>query len=417
MKILILSTYDLEGGAAIAATRLQQALSKNGHQVKMLVACKTSDNINVEKVSSVFGNKAQKVHLAIEKGLFLLHEKNKSIRFQFSTAVSGFSIHENSLVEWADVIHLHWTLQGFLSLQELSNLQKLDKPLIWTLHDMWAFTGGCHYSGDCDHFLRECGLCPYLKSPSTKDLSFKIYQKKKSIYKNFQIVTCSRWLGQVAETSSLLKDFDIEAIANPIDTNLFLPSKNRKKLKLLLNLDPSKSYILFGASSLKDQRKGLQYFLEAMKLYRQSHSVLPSIILYGSQNHDVKIDGFEIIHSGFLSQNELIAYYQASDIYVITSVEDNLPNTVMEAIACGLPVLSFETGGIPEMVQHLQSGYIAQYKSIEDICKGLDELLHNVDLAQFSKNARSYCLENFSEVVISEKYTKKYQSLLGSFYK
>jgi glycosyltransferase involved in cell wall biosynthesis len=417
MKILLLSTFDLEGGAAIAATRLMQALSKNGHQVKMLVASKTSNNINVEQASSVFGNKTQKVHLAIEKGLFLLHEKNKSIRFQFSTAISGFSIYENPLLEWADIIHIHWTLQGFLSLQELSNLQKLGKPIVWTLHDMWAFTGGCHYAGDCDHFQRECGHCPYLKSPSQKDLSFKIYQKKKSIYKNFQIITCSQWLGQVAETSSLLKDFKIEAIANPIDTNLFLPSKNRKKLKQLLNLDPSKSYILFGASSLKDQRKGLQYFLEAMKLYRQSHSDLPSIILYGSQNHDVKIDGFEIIHSGFLSQNELIAYYQASDIYVITSVEDNLPNTVMEAIACGLPVLSFETGGIPEMVQHLQSGYIAKYKSIEDICNGLDVLLHSADLNQMSQNARNYCLENFSEKVIAEKYTKKYQSLLGSFYK
>lgn len=417
MKILILSTYDLEGGAAIAATRLMQALSKNGHQVKMLVASKTSNNINVEQASSVFRNKTQKVHLAIEKGLFLFQEKNKSIRFQFSTAISGFSIHENPLVEWADIIHIHWTLQGFLSLKEISNLQKLGKPIVWTLHDMWAFTGGCHYAGDCDHFLKECGYCPYLKRPSQKDLSSKIYQKKKSIYNNFQIVTCSQWLGKVAKTSSLLKDFDIEAIANPIDTNLFLPSKNRKKLKLLLNLDPSKSYILFGASSLKDQRKGLHYFLEAMKLYRQSHSNLPSIILYGSQNHDVKIDGFEIIHSGFLSQNELIAYYQASDIYVITSLEDNLPNTVMEAIACGLPVLSFETGGIPEMVQHLQSGYIAKYKSIEDICNGLDVLLHSADLNQMSQNARNYCLENFSEKVIAEKYTKKYQSLLGSLNK
>ena len=182
-----------------------------------------------------------------------------------------------------------------------------------------------------------------------------------------------------------------------------------------MNLDPSKKYILFGASSLKDKRKGLQYFLDAMKLYQQDKSTLPTIILYGSQNHDVNIEGFEIIHSGFLSENELIRYYQASDVYVITSLEDNLPNTVMEAIACGLPVLSFETGGIPEMVEHMQSGYIARYKSVEDISKGLEVLLHTADLDQMSQNARNYCLENFMEEIISKKYTATYNRLLRRF--
>ena len=415
MKILILSTYDLNGGAAIAASRLMQALTNNEHQVKMLVASKTSDNINVSEASSVFGNKTQKINLAIEKGLFLFHEKNKEIRYQFSTAVSGFSIHQNSLIEWADVIHLHWTLQGFLSLLQMSHLQTLGKPIVWTLHDMWAFTGGCHYAGDCDHFLKECGNCPYLKNPSKNDLSSKIYQKKEKFYQNFHFVTCSQWLRKVAKSSSLLKGFEVEAIANPIDTSLFLPAKEKNELKRQLKLNTSKRYILFGASSLKDKRKGLQYFLEAMKLYQQKHSNLPAIILYGSQNHDVEIEGFEIIHSGFLSQNELIAYYQASDVYVITSLEDNLPNTVMESIACGLPVLSFDTGGIPQMVQHLQSGYIAKYKSVEDICEGLGVLLHSSDLNLMSQYARNYCLENFSEEVIAKKYTETYERLLGRF--
>lgn len=417
MKILILSTYDLNGGAAIAASRLMKALSKYGHEVRMLVAEKTSQNNDVIVASSVFGKKAQKINLAIEKGLFLLQEKNKEVRFQFSTAINGFSIRKSDLLQWADVIHLHWTLQGFLSLQEMTSLQTLGKPILWTLHDMWAFTGGCHYAGDCDHFKKVCGNCPYLKHPSPKDLSAKIYQKKNSTYQKFHFITCSNWLNQVAKTSSLLKDFEVESIANPIDTDLFLPAQNKNQLKLELNLDLSKKYILFGASSLKDQRKGLHYFLEAMKLYQQKFKDLPTIILYGSQNHDVNIKGFEIIHSGFLCERELIAYYQVSDIYVITSLEDNLPNTVMEAIACGLPVLSFDTGGIPQMVQHLHNGYIAKYKSEEDISKGLDVLLHSSNLTVMGQNARNFCLDNFTEQIIAEKYTTTYQQLLSSFNK
>ncbi|HUH73643.1 MAG TPA: glycosyltransferase [Chitinophagales bacterium] len=415
MKILMLSTYDLNGGAAIATSRLMQALNKYGHEVKMLVANKTSNNTIVFQASTIFNNKAQKINLALEKGLFLLHEKNNEVRYQFSTAVIGFNIRQNALLKWADVIHLHWTLQGFLSIREMAYLQTLGKPVVWTLHDMWAFTGGCHYSGDCDHFKRECGNCPYLKHPSSNDLSHKIYQKKKNYYKNYHFVTCSQWLGEVAKTSTLLKGFGVESIANPIDTNVFKPAENKNDLKLQLKLDPNKSYVLFGASSLKDKRKGLHYFLEAMKLYQQKTTDLPTIILYGSQNHDVNIEGFEIIHAGFLNESELIAYYQVSDIYVITSLEDNLPNTVMEAIACGLPVLSFDTGGIPQMVQHLESGYIAKYKSVEDICEGLDVLLNSSDLYQMSQNARNYCLDHFTEEIISQKYTETYNRLLNRF--
>lgn len=409
MKVIILSTYDTRGGAAIAAYRLMEALQKSQIDAKMLVAVKESDHPSIFQASSLGGNKRQFINLALEKALFLPHEKDSTARFQFSTANVGYSINKHPLIQEADVIHIHWTLQGFLSLNEIKKLQALNKKIAWTLHDMWAFTGGCHYSGNCNHYLQDCGHCQFLRKPKENDLSFKILNKKRVVYQNIIFTTCSTWLGKLAKSSSLLKNFPVKAIPNPIDINIYKPSENKLELRKKLSLNPNKDYILFGASSLSDTRKGLQYFIDAMNLYRKNHAQVPSVILYGSQEHDVQLDGYEVIHVGFLNQKELIQYYQASDIYAITSLEDNLPNTVMEAIACGLPILTFETGGIPDMVQHEKNGYVANYQSAEDIAHGLHRMLHEVDLEQWSLHSRNYCVQNFQEKVIAQQFIDLYQ--------
>lgn len=412
MKVLILSTYDINGGAAIAAYRLLQALTKNGIEAKMLVAIKQTDSTKIVEAPSILGNKMQKVHLALEKAHFYFHEKNAEVRFQFSTARSGYSVADHPEVLKADIIHIHWALQGFLSLSELKKLQQLNKKIIWTMHDMWAFTGGCHYSGSCTNYKNSCGYCPFLKHPSVNDISAKILKEKQEIYQDLNFVTCSKWLSDLAKQSTLLKNLPVSAIPNPIDINFYQPTKDQKLLRKKLQLDVDKRYLLFGASSLSDERKGLKFFLDTMKLYQQNHTDLPTIIIYGSQQHDVYLDGYEILHTGFLNQEQLKQYYQASDIYVISSIEDNLPNTVMEAIACGLPVLSFATGGIPEMVQHQSTGYIAEYQSVQDLAKGLDYLLNQVDLASFSTKSRQYCLDNFSEKNVAERHISAYLQLL-----
>lgn len=409
MKVLILSTYDINGGAAIAAYRSLEALLAQGIDAKMLVAVKQSSHDRVMEAKSIFGNKRQKVNLAIEKATFLKDEKNKSVRFQFSKANIGYQILQEPSVQEADIIHIHWTLQGFLSIRMIEKLQKLGKKVFWTLHDMWAFTGGCHYSGDCQHFMHSCGQCPLLNVPADKDLSHQIWQKKRIAYQNIHFVTCSDWLRKIAKTSSLLKDFTISHIPNPIDTEVYTSISDKASLRQKLGWIHNKNYILFGAASLSDARKGIQYFLDALKLYHHEKTELPIIVLYGGQKEAIQIPNYEVIHLGYLAQDELLKYYQACDLFAITSLEDNLPNTVMEALSCGLPVLSFDTGGIPEMVQHLLNGYVAVYKSVIDFKNGMIQMLEKEDLFKMSQYARNMVLEKFSQKVISHQLIELYR--------
>lgn len=408
MKVLILSTYDVNGGAAIAAYRLLNALINKGIDAKMLVAHKQSSHERIIEAKSIFGPKYQKINLALEKGFFLKDEKDKSVRFQFSTARFGYHILNEPAIWEADVIHLHWTLQGFLSLKEIELLQSVGKKIVWTLHDMWVFTGGCHYAGECKRYENSCGQCPFLRHPSENDLSHQIWSQKNKIYQDVSFVTCSLWLAKVAKKSSLLQHHSICAIANPIDTNVYFPSPDKSKLRTDLDWDNDKKYILFGAASLSDTRKGIKYFIEALRLYALAHQDLPVIVLYGGQKEEIQIPGYEVKHLGYLHPQELIQYYQACDLYAITSLEDNLPNTVMESLSCGLPVLSFDTGGIPEMVMHQQNGYVAEYRSVEDLKNGLENLLGKMNLKELSVKARNSVVEKYSQDIIAEKYLQLY---------
>ncbi len=410
MKILILSTFDIQGGAAIAAKRLLDALCEFGHEAKMLVAVKSSSDNNIIEAPSLLGAKRQKINLAAEKVHFLLYEKDCSVRFQFSTAMTGYGICSLPEVLQVDVVHIHWTLQGFLSLSEIDKLQSLSKKIVWTLHDMWAFTGGCHYPGSCTNYLRECGECPFLKNSGKDDLSHRIFLKKQKIYRNIEFVTCSNWLREVAEKSALIKDFSIHTIANPIDTEVYKPAEDREALRAELDMNNRKKYVLFGAANLADPRKGLKYFYEALELYKSTNSELPEIVFYGSDKQDFNIKEYPYRHIGFINQNQLLKYYQACDIYAISSLEDNLPNTVMEAIACGLPVLAFNTGGITDMVIHMKNGYVASHKSSSDLAKGLITMLHETDLQQWGKNSRQHCIEHFTPQIIAEQYFQLYTS-------
>lgn len=417
MKVVILSTYDINGGAAIAAYRLMQSLENEGIDVKMLVAVKQSEHSSVVEVSSLIGNRLQKINLALEKAFFYFKEKDNSVRFQFSTAQFGYNLVQHPEIQTADIIHIHWTLQGFLSLKGISDLQNQGKKIIWTLHDMWTFTGGCHYAGSCQNYLENCGNCPFLKQKQGKDLSQKIWEQKKEVFRDIYFVTCSNWLKEKAENSSLLQSFPVQSIPNPIDTEFYKPHGEKKLLREHLGWDENKKYILFGAASISDKRKGIIYFLQALELYRKTHEELPVIVLYGGQKDIIELDGYDVLHLGYLNQIQLRTYYQACDFYAITSLEDNLPNTVMESLACGLPVLSFDTGGIPEMVKHTYNGYIAEYMSTEELNKGLDFLLNNTNITQMAMNSRIFCLENFSEEKIAGKYIAIYIKLLNGFYK
>ena len=428
MKITILSTFDNFGGAAIAASRLNKSLNNNGLSSNMLVQDKKGNLSNIESIAqNWFQKKLALLRFALDRYQFAFYEKNKDVRFIFSQAKIGVDVHNHFLIQQSDIIHLHWINFGFLSLNSLEKLFITNKPVVWTLHDMWAFTGGCHYSRECTNYERNCGNCvQFLKNPSENDLSHQVWERKKEIFSkaNVTIVTCSEWLAQKARESSLLKDKTIVSIPNPIDTDVFRPIE-KNVAKAYFKLFPDKKYILFGAVKISDVRKGFTYFAETLSILKTllskssqattlNQTSKIEILIFGqAQASDFEGLPFKVHILGKLSDLETIATaYSAASVFVSPSIEDNLPNTIMESMACGTPVVGFDVGGIPEMIDHEKSGYLAKYKSSEDLAKGIYWTLFDADYEALSNNSRQKVLDNYSEKVVAEKYKKVYQSLL-----
>ena len=226
MKVTLINTSDAGGGAPAACMRLLKALEEKQVDVQLLVQEKKTDEPRAIGIADGFLSRfIAKFNFLAERLPFIwFRAKSREVRFAFSPANAGTDISRQPAVTDADVLHLHWTNGGFLSIRNLEQLLQTGKPIVWTLHDMWAFTGGCHYSGDCDRFIGQCGNCWMLKNTDENDLSHSGWLQKLDMYKaakNVVFVTCSKWLAGVAKTSSLLKDFRIEAIPNPIDTEIF----------------------------------------------------------------------------------------------------------------------------------------------------------------------------------------------------
>ena len=420
MKVVIINTFESSGGAAIAANRLIKALKKSGIEVKMLVRDNKTKGSNTISFNSSLPLKVLSKFLFYYERLYILMHNNFSKKnlFAVSIANTGNDISRNKLIKEADIIHLHWINQGFLSIKSIKKLAALNKPVIWTMHDQWPYTGICHYTGGCTKFSDTCLNCPILKTVKKYDLSYKTFIKKKNyISDTFALVGCSKWIAKEAEKSNLCRNAIITNIPNPIDIaiyNKFEKGKARKSL----NLPVDKKLILFGACKVTDERKGFEYMKKACDIlfYRkllQKEDIM--IVLFGGKSEDIEsLLPYHIHNAGYIKDiRTMINLYNAADLFLIPSLEDNLPNTIMESMACGTPCVGFNTGGIPEMIDHLQNGYVAEYKNEEDLAKGINWVLNEADYSDLSENARKKVTENYREDIIAEKYIKLYNSLLN----
>ncbi|MFC2104849.1 glycosyltransferase family 4 protein [Bacteroidota bacterium] len=418
MKVTLINTSDTIGGAAIAARRLVQALSESKVDVSLLVKEKNSDDKLVHSTTnSKFKKYLNFLRFVYERLLFYLREKNVSVRFAFSIGNTGENIVNHPLIKNTDIIHLHWINEGFLSLRSLKKIFKLNKPIVWTFHDMWAFTGGCHYAGNCEKFKEKCHYCPFLKYPQKKDLSYRVWNRKKKIYKNSKInvVTCSNWLKHVVKESTLLKGNNIISIQNPINTDFYKPA-DKYESKRNLGISTKKKLILFGAMNTNDKRKGSQYLIDSLKNISENNPVCidkVALVIFGKNKTPFYTD-FETFHLNFISnQEDIINIYNACDVFVTPSIEDNLPNTIVEAHACGLPVVAFNATGMPEMISHKKNGYLATYKSSEDFAAGIIWTLFESDYNSLSNDARKKAVEFYSPDISANKYIELYKSLLN----
>ena len=418
MKVALINTSDSGGGAAEACMRLLKALQLQQVDVTMVVQHKKRAEDHVYTIEKIALDKARSnFNFFYERLPFIaFQERDKTVRFAFSTANAGTDISREKVIQEADILHLHWTNSGFLSIKDLEKLFALNKPIVWTLHDMWVFTGGCHYAGTCDHFMNQCGDCYFLRNPNKDDISHSGWLRKSNMYtdaKNISFVSCSKWLGEVAKQSALLKNASVQAIPNPIDTELFSP-KDKAAARQKWGINPEAKIILFGAANINDRRKGISYLVEALHYLKNNYTQNTPVemVIFGKNKHfDTTALSFPVHQLNIIiSPSDLAEIYSMADVYVTPSVEDNLPNTIMEAMACGTPCVAFNTGGIPDMIDHQQNGYLANFKDATDLAAGLNQLLNNA--AGFPEAARAKVLRDFNNEKVAGQYISLYRSIL-----
>ena len=414
MNVLLVSTYDIEGGAARAAYRLHQGLQGKGICSQMLVQDKSSNDVTVFAPKTRLDQGIARARLTLDALPLKFYRKRDSSTFSLQWLPDGIVPKITQLEP--DIINLHWIGEAFLQAEAIA---KFDKPLVWTLHDMWAFTGGCHYNQDCDRYTASCGACPQLGSSKDWDLSRWVWQRKAKTWKdlNLTIVCPSSWLAECARTSSLFKDVPVEVIPYGLDTGKYKPL-NRKVARELLHLPQDKQLVLFGAlKATSDKRKGFHLLQPALQdLSKSEWQDRLELVIFGSSAPDKPLDlGFKTHYLGTLSDDlSLALVYSAADVFVLPSTQDNLPNTVLEAIACGTPCVAFNIGGMPDMIEHQKNGYLAQPYKIEDLAQGIAWVLENKERhRKLGDRAREKAEQEFTLEIQARRYLSLFTEILS----
>lgn len=409
MKILHLVAMDT-GGAGRATIRINKSINDYcGNNVSsILVLTRIQNNLSINAINS---NKKAKLK-SIINNLINKREVNKyNTTAIFSNFKRGIDITNYELVKQSDIINLHWVNEGMISYNTLKKLSKLNKPIVWTLHDMWPFTGGCHYNEWCDRYKNTCGQCTILNSSKRNDLSTKIQVNKEKVYSNLNItvVGCSNWITQCAKESKLFNNNECINIPNPIDIEKFKPI-NKSLSKEILNICSKKKIILFGAmSSTSDNRKGFKYLLEAIKYLDKDKYIA---VIFGNNTNESEIENYlETVYMGELMDDyTLTLLYSSADVFVAPSVQENLANTVMESLACGTPVVAFNIGGMVDMIKHKINGYIVEPFNSKSLANGIEYCIERYD--ELSNEARQYVVSNFTYEIIGKKYWSVYNNIL-----
>ena len=409
MKVLLVNTSEQTGGAAIAASRLMEALNKNGVKAKMLVRDKRTDRVTVVSVPNRL---MPFLKFVWERAVIWLHNRLKMEKLWLvDIANTGTDITRLPEFQEADVIHLHWVSQGFLSLNDLKKILWSGKRVVWTMHDQWPYTGICHYSSPCDLYQTCCHNCPQLCYSKENDLARKVFLKKKEIYQHshFTLVGCSQWIAGLARKSALAKGQHVTSIPNAIPSDIFHPM-DQTEARREFHLPQDKRLILFGSLKVTDERKGVHYLIDAYKLMQNK----PGIVVVGKATEKVasmfasengEVEGGFYPLEYITDERRMATLYAAVDAYVTPSLQDNLPNTIAEAMSCGTPCVGFRVGGIPEMIDHRENGYVAQYCNAEDLARGIEYVMEH----DLRKEAHQKAAHMFSETSVAQHYIRLYE--------
>ena len=418
MRVLIVNTSERNGGAAVAANRLMEALNNHGVKAKMLVRDKQSDSLTVVGLEGKWWQ--QWCFLWERLVIFChLHFSRKHL-FEIDIANVGTDITRLPEFREADIIHLHWINQGMLSLGIIRKILNSGKPVVWTMHDIWPATAICHLTLGCNKFKTGCHHCKYLPgNGSTRDLSAKIWRRKQRLLdgQSVTFVACSRWLESEARTSALLNGQKVTNIPNSIDTYIYKVG-NRSDARQRLGLPTDKQLILFVSQRVTNLNKGMEYLIEACNLLASQHPEMKettAVAILGGHAEDVVAElPFEAYPLGYVNDEHHIAdVYRAANVFVLPSLSENLPNTIMEAMACGIPCVGFKVGGIPEEIDHQKNGYVAAYRDAEDLAQGIRWILCEADYDSLSAAAVKKVSRCYSPQSVALKYTEIYNEAIA----
>lgn len=413
MRVLIVNTSERAGGAAVAAKRLMEALNNNGVKAKMLVRDKETEQITVVGLPH---NWWQQWHFLWERMVIYARERfSKRHLFEIDIANTGADITGLHEFKEADIIHLHWINQGMLSLAGIRKILDSGKPVVWTMHDIWPATAICHLTLGCRKFEDRCHHCRLLPGGgSDRDLSASVWNRKRRTLDNRSVafVACSKWLASEARKSALLAGQQVTSIPNPIDTHVFCPG-DRRQARLDNSLPQDRRIILFVSQRATNPLKGMDYLVEACNLLAASHPEMrgnTAVAILGG--HAEELEGrlpFDTYPIGYVSDTRrIVQLYRAANLFVLPSLSENLPNTIMEAMACGVPCVGFKVGGIPEMIDHLRNGYVAADRDAADLAKGIRWALDEAEPDSLAAEAQRKVQGSYSQASVSLRYIEVY---------
>lgn len=413
-SVLHVSTSDIDGGAAIAASRLHAALKNHGFASRMAVRHRKSSDDDIMACADTghrrrFGERLEAIRYAFERKM-TAKSVSPSLAYFSDDRVPGPDL--LAACPLTDVLNLHW-VANFLDYQKFFARIPRGQPLVWTLHDMAPMTGGCHYAMDCDRFTKSCGACPLLGSSNARDLTRRIHDRKAEALARLapettRIVAPSQWLADEARRSSLLGRFDVEVVPNGLDVGTFTP-RDRRVARDVLGLPHDAHVVLFAADAVDDHRKGMDLLLEAISgLDTRSPVVLAAMGASGAQvpEGSVSLGRIENIH--------LMSYvYSAADLFVLPTRADNLPNVLLEAMACGVPCVSFDVGGVPDAVRHQETGLLSPAEDVAGLRSNIKCLLEDAVLRErMGANSRHVAETEFASHHIAARYAKLYAELI-----
>lgn len=411
MKVLMLNTFDDVAGADRAARRLQQGVRRAGVDARLLVQFRFGDGKDVI-CTDVPGTKLLR-RLKLYLGTLPVRFYPQRPVNNFTPALLPDRLPEKVAAIAPDIVHLHWLGAGFCQIETIG---KFNRPLVWTLHDSWPFTGGCHVPGDCRKYREHCGACPVLGSVRENDLSRRVWERKSRAWRELRptLVAPSRWLAACAGESSLFHECRIEVIPNGLDTDVFRPM-DRRAARAVFGLPPERPLILFGAvNPLSDPNKGWHLLQLALKAVSDSRSDAMAVVFGADAPDSAPETGMPVTFLGRI-RNEalLVAAYAAADVFVAPSLQEAFCQTLVEAMACGTPAVAFRATGPLDIVDHLENGYLAEPGDPADLARGIVWMLQDRDRqAVLADRARRRVVSDFALETVARRHLELYGELL-----